>query len=140
MKTMDDIVILGHLHPEDWELYDRFYELGRTYRDRYSFVVLPPAEGATRSMVTCVNNLVGEEKDTVMLDEVGALEGFVTGCAALKRPKELVDRKTGDIIDVVEGDELTKERVDEILQRAAVHEVEVGSFEEQEGGRQHEEL
>lgn len=87
METMDDVVFLAHVHPDDSELYSAFYAVAGEYRDRYSFVVVPPEEGARGSAVRCVWNGEGGQRVGVMRGEgegdvEGVLRGFVErGCA-----------------------------------------------------------
>jgi len=80
LPRLDDVVIIAFIHPSDWTLYERFYDVGREYRDRFSFVISSPAEGATRSLLTCYNNLDGERYETYETSEVAQLENFVKFC------------------------------------------------------------
>ncbi|KAK1828973.1 hypothetical protein QBC39DRAFT_384660 [Podospora conica] len=87
MLTMDDVVFLAQIHPEDADLYHAFYEVAGEFRDRYSFVVVPPEEGARGSVVRCVRNWeAGWQVERMMgpgevgADVGGELRGFVKGC------------------------------------------------------------
>ena len=80
LTLLDDVVIMGRVHPDDWTLYDRFYDLARERRDSVSFVLTPPAEGATRSVLTCYNNPDDEMRETYELAAVDALTDFVALC------------------------------------------------------------
>lgn len=76
METMDDVVFLAHVHPDDdGELYSAFYAVAGEYRDRYSFVVVPAEEGARGSVVRCVRNLVGVEGGRGEGQRVGVMRG-----------------------------------------------------------------
>ncbi|KAK0625858.1 hypothetical protein B0T14DRAFT_492291 [Immersiella caudata] len=90
LTKLDDSVIIAQVHPQDWKLYDDLYDLAREYRDRMSFVMSAPEEGATRSVVVCYRNRDGEDGDGEGMDGQGQngegegeekeLEGFVKGC------------------------------------------------------------
>lgn len=76
METMDDVVFLAHVHPDDdGELYSAFYAVAGEYRDRYSFVVVPAEERARGSVVRCVRNLVGVEGGRGEGQRVGVMRG-----------------------------------------------------------------
>ncbi|KAK3356775.1 hypothetical protein B0T25DRAFT_578946 [Lasiosphaeria hispida] len=81
LTLLDDVVIRGHIHPDDWNLYDRFYDFAKKYKDDYSFVVTPPGYGATRSRLTCVNNPDDVKHETYETTAVEALEKFVKLCS-----------------------------------------------------------
>src|SRR5438128_314083 len=86
LATMDNIVFIGYIHPDDWNLYDCIYDLARLYRGSYGFVVSPPDEGATRSVLVCYNNIDGERFESGDTAGVGSLERFVKRCAGMAVP------------------------------------------------------
>ncbi|KAK0710807.1 hypothetical protein B0H67DRAFT_684541 [Lasiosphaeris hirsuta] len=87
LTLLDDVVIMGHIHPDDWNLYDRFYDFAKKHKDDYSFVVTPPGYGATRSRLTCVNNLDDVKHETYETAAVEALEKFTKLCSELLIPE-----------------------------------------------------
>lgn len=112
METMDDVVFLAHVHPDDdGELYSAFYAVAGEYRDRYSFVVVPAEEGARGSVVRCVRNLFGVEGGGEGGQRVGVLRG--------------------------EGDVNVERVLRGFVERGCVGE---GVVKDGEGGRVHEEL
>ncbi|KAK4239245.1 protein disulfide-isomerase [Achaetomium macrosporum] len=78
---LDDVVLVAHPHPDDWDFYDRFRTLAKQYRDRYSFVVAPPVSD-TSSAVACYNNIDDVKRTASDLETEGALEQFIKLCAA----------------------------------------------------------
>ncbi|KAK4455285.1 hypothetical protein QBC34DRAFT_460134 [Podospora aff. communis PSN243] len=87
LTTLDHTVLIAQVHPQDWKLYDEIYDLAREYRDRMSFVITSPEEGATRSVVVCHRNRDGDggsagEKMGPADGDTGekGLEEFVRGC------------------------------------------------------------
>jgi hypothetical protein len=88
LTSLDLTVLIAQVHPQDWKLYDEIYDLAREYRDRMSFVVTAPDEGATRSVVVCHRNRDGDgsegggggEKMGGDGDAEKGLEEFVRGC------------------------------------------------------------
>ncbi|KAK1761533.1 protein disulfide-isomerase, partial [Echria macrotheca] len=83
LATMDNIVFIGYIHPDDWNLYDRFYEMANLYRGSYGFVISPPDEGGTRSVLVCYNNVDGDRFETADTAGVGSLERFVKQCGEM---------------------------------------------------------
>jgi len=81
LMEIDNVAVAGYIHPQDWVTYDRFYELAKKYRGDYGFVMSPPDEGATGSLVFCHNNIEGEKHELVEMDAVDDLENFVKRCA-----------------------------------------------------------
>lgn len=136
METMDDVVFLAHVHPDDGELYSAFYAVAGEYRDRFSFVVVPPEEGARGSLVRCVWNGEGEgagQRAGVMRGEGEVGEGEVGEGGVERVLRGFVERGcvgVGVVEVVKDGEEVVKmvnggDGVDET---------------EGEGGRVHEEL
>jgi hypothetical protein len=80
-------VVIAQIHPDDWMLYDEFYDLARAYRDRLSFVISPAEEGATRSVVVCHNNRDGEVSSKGSKEEGRELEDFVKECGERRVPE-----------------------------------------------------
>lgn len=76
LTKIDNVIIIGHIHPQDYELYDLFYDLANKYREEYGFVLVPPEEGATGSLVRCWNHVEGTKWVTSARD----LDGFVRWC------------------------------------------------------------
>ncbi|KAK5651956.1 hypothetical protein OQA88_11498 [Cercophora sp. LCS_1] len=79
LTTIDNVVVIGHIHPQDYELYDLFYDLAAQYREDYGFVIVPPEEGATGSFVRCWNNVEGGKWVTYGRN----LGAFVRWCGGL---------------------------------------------------------
>ncbi len=75
----DDVAFVGHIRPEDTSLYDRYKELAKAYRDRFSFGISGPLQG--QSAIRCRNNIDDEQHSTTELGTVEALEDFVKLCS-----------------------------------------------------------
>ncbi|CAK7229126.1 hypothetical protein SEUCBS140593_007141 [Sporothrix eucalyptigena] len=102
--TIDDIVIVAHIHPDDDQLYARYRSLAQHYHDRYSFGISftppsSPGSSTTRafsgSVVRCYNNLDDEQHELAGDDlhqHVGALEAFITQTCAQSLIPELTRR------------------------------------------------
>ena len=80
-QTVDDMVFLGQLDPNDKSLNKRYRDLADQYRDRYSFgIARPPRQG--HSIVRCFNNIDDEQYVADELGIVEGLENFVKKCSA----------------------------------------------------------
>ncbi len=78
-SVLDDVVIMGYHHPDDWDFYDRFRTLAKKYRDRFSFVVTRPISGT--SALVCYNNIDDVKHTASDTVSVGAFEKFTMLCA-----------------------------------------------------------
>ncbi|KAK4148812.1 protein disulfide-isomerase [Chaetomidium leptoderma] len=76
---LDDVVIMAHPHPDDWNFYDQFRTLAQRHRDRVSFIVSPPIGDS--SALVCYNNVDDVKHTASDLVTVGALEKFLKLCA-----------------------------------------------------------
>jgi protein disulfide-isomerase A1 len=77
--SIDDIVLVAHLQPEDSNLFDRFTTMARQFHDRYSFAV---ARGVQSQLgISCYNNLDDTQRSTAELSTVESLENFVRLCS-----------------------------------------------------------
>ncbi|KAK0612783.1 protein disulfide-isomerase [Bombardia bombarda] len=99
MTLLDDIVIVGHIHPDDDDLYDRFTRLAKQYHDRYSFIMssAPAADqpkSAQTSLLACYSNLDDTKFTTSETATVHALDEFIKLCAEPLIP-ELTRRNEG---------------------------------------------
>ncbi|KAK4221781.1 protein disulfide-isomerase [Podospora fimiseda] len=77
---LDDVVIMLHPHPDDWQLEDRFVALANKYRHQYTFVMATPFS-KTESAVVCYNNLDDVRHRAEDIESVHGLEDFVKLCA-----------------------------------------------------------
>ncbi len=73
--TVDDVVFVAHLVPDDAVLYDRFKFLAQKYRDRFSFAVSGPVQ--RQSALRCYNNVDDEQHMSAELASVDAMEDFI---------------------------------------------------------------
>lgn len=105
--TIDDLVIVAHVHPDDDHLYHRYRQLANHYRDRYSFGVAftPPSsvskEKRTSSVVRCYNNADDEQHELAgdaLHANLGALEAFITQTCAAPLIPELTRRNEADFV------------------------------------------
>ncbi|KXX73302.1 Protein disulfide-isomerase [Madurella mycetomatis] len=81
LALLDDVVIMAHLQPDDWDFFDQFRSLANKYRDRFSFVVSPPIQDEKTSALVCYNNIDDEKRRAPDIMTVGALEEFIKLCA-----------------------------------------------------------
>lgn len=81
LTLLDDVVIMAHLQPDDWDFFDQFRSLVNKYRDRFSFVVAPPIQDEKTSALVCYNNIDDEKRRAPDIMAVGALEEFIKLCA-----------------------------------------------------------
>ncbi|KAL1864189.1 hypothetical protein VTK73DRAFT_6080 [Phialemonium thermophilum] len=80
-RSIDDVVVVAHVRPQDANLYDRFAALARHYRDRCSFGVAWEARDAhERPALACYHNVDDVQHATAELGTVGALEAFLQRC------------------------------------------------------------
>ncbi len=78
-SLLDDVVVMGHPHPDDWDFYDRFRTLAKKYRDRFSFVVSGPISDT--SALVCYNNIDDVKHTASDTTSVGAFDRFTKLCA-----------------------------------------------------------
>jgi protein disulfide-isomerase A1 len=90
MTMLDDVVVMAHTQPDDWDFFDQFRSLANNYRDRFSFVAAPPI-GDT-SVLVCYSNIDDEKHTASDVVTVGAMESFINMCAEPLIP----DRTEGD--------------------------------------------
>ncbi|GAB1313682.1 Protein disulfide-isomerase [Madurella fahalii] len=81
LTLLDDIVIMAHPQPDDWDFFDQFRSLANKYRDRFSFVAAPPIPDEKTSTLVCYNNIDDEKRTVPDIMTVGALEKFIKMCA-----------------------------------------------------------
>jgi protein disulfide-isomerase A1 len=98
-STIDDIVVIAQMHPEDKAFLGHFHEVAGDFRDRYTFAIsnLPQGSSST-NRVLCRNNLDDIEHLSGDLDRVGALEELIEKCATplilpLTRRNEMIFNK-----------------------------------------------
>lgn len=105
--TIDDLVVVAHVHPDDDQLYERYRRLAQHYRDRFSFgVAFTPPESVskdkrTSSVVRCYNNADDEQHELTgdaLHAHLGALETFVTQTCAAPLIPELTRRNEADFV------------------------------------------
>lgn len=78
--TIDDIVFVAHLTPEDENLFLRYEDIADKYHDRFSFGRVPIPKAP--SGIACYNNLDNMQHTvSVELETVEALERFVKLCS-----------------------------------------------------------
>ncbi|KAK3314454.1 hypothetical protein B0H66DRAFT_313472 [Apodospora peruviana] len=95
LSLLDDVVIIAHPHPDDWDFWDRFKALAKHYRDRYSFILSISDSGKKKSEMVCFNNIDDLKHTASEVATVEALEEFVKVCAEPLIP-ELTRRNEGD--------------------------------------------
>lgn len=79
--SIDDVVVVAHIAPDDTATMGRFESLATWYRDRYSFAV-QPLKGEGRPWLACFNVPDDEGSELVELEgRVDAMERFVEKCA-----------------------------------------------------------
>lgn len=98
LSQTDNIVIIASLRADDWDFYDRFKALTKTYRDRYSFI-LSLAGGKKHSSLECFNNIDDVKHETFEIEAVDALENFVKLCSEPLIP-ELTRRNEAEYTSV----------------------------------------
>lgn len=77
--SIDDVVIVAHLEPDNKGLEERFTKTAEQYRDRYTFAIRPrKAHGAS---LECMNNINFEQLSITDLSDPLAIDNFVTQCA-----------------------------------------------------------
>lgn len=79
--ALDDIVLVAHPQPDDWDFFDQFRSLANKYRDRFSFVVSHPIQDEKTSTLLCYNNIDDEKHKAADLETVGAPDKFIELCA-----------------------------------------------------------
>lgn len=97
-STIDDIVVIAQMRPEDKAFLGHFQEVAGDLRDRYTFAISNLPQGSSTSRVLCRNNLDDVEHLSGDLDRVGALEELIEKCATplilpLTRRNEMVFNK-----------------------------------------------
>lgn len=78
--SIDDIVFVAHLQPEDnANLYERYLALAQRYHDRYSFAVTRGVRN--QAAISCYNNPDDMQRSTAELTTAESLEEFVRLCS-----------------------------------------------------------
>ncbi len=77
--SVDDLVIIGQITPDDASLRRRFEDIANKYHDRFSFAL--SSTTGSQSSIGCYNNLDDVQRSVVELAAVEALETFVQLCA-----------------------------------------------------------
>ncbi|KAI4596686.1 hypothetical protein KJ359_005028 [Pestalotiopsis sp. 9143b] len=77
-QSIDDAVVVAHIHPRDAHVRTLFQSLAHRYRDRASFGQLETKGGP--STVVCYNNRDDEQSTASDLSAVDTLAAFVEAC------------------------------------------------------------
>ncbi|KAK2022777.1 hypothetical protein LX32DRAFT_645209 [Colletotrichum zoysiae] len=84
-RDVDDVVLIAHAIESETNLRERFAAMAERYRDRHTFGLTTVDEAPGR--VGCYNNADGAYHMTSELDEVGAMESLLRGCASQLVPR-----------------------------------------------------
>lgn len=92
--SVDQVVVVARLAPDNKGLEERFAKAAAQYRDRYSFAVRPrKAHGP--SSLECMNNVNLEQLSTADLLSPLAIDNFIKQCARLLIPEFTRRREPG---------------------------------------------
>lgn len=78
-QSIDDAVVVAHIHPRDAHIRTLFKSLAHRYHDRASFGQLETADDEV-STVVCYNNKDNEQSTTSDLSAIDTLSSFVEAC------------------------------------------------------------
>jgi protein disulfide-isomerase A1 len=78
-QSIDDAVVVAHIHPRDAHIRTLFKSLAHRYHDRASFGLLETADDEV-STIVCYNNKDNEQSTTSDLSAIDTLSSFVEAC------------------------------------------------------------